>query len=59
MDKNSTIFITGGSGFVGSNLIRLLKEEYKLLQYEKNKPLAVNEDVVIHLAGKAHDIKNV
>lgn len=59
MNKNSTIFMTGGSGFVGSNLIRFFKHEYTLLRYERNKPLIVNEDIVIHLAGMAHDLKNV
>jgi nucleoside-diphosphate-sugar epimerase len=67
------ILITGIHGFVGSNLVEALKDKYKIfgldiIQPEKNgviKTFSWNEleqvtdiEVIIHLAGKAHDTKN-
>lgn len=54
-----SLFITGGSGFVGSNLIKLFSSIYEILSYKKEALVQVNQDVVIHLVGKAHDLKNV
>ena len=54
-----SLFITGGSGFVGSNLIKLFSSIYEIVSYKKGALVQVNQDVVIHLAGKAHDLKNV
>jgi nucleoside-diphosphate-sugar epimerase len=53
------IFITGSSGFVGKNLINFLSPFFVFNYYEKGTKPIVNQDVVIHLAGKAHDIENV
>jgi len=52
-----SIFLTGSSGFVGINLIEFLKSSYKFLNYKKEINIEISEDVVIHLAGKAHDLK--
>lgn len=67
------ILITGIHGFVGSNLTKQLKEKHNLygldiISPEKDgvkKTFAWNElsqiediDVIIHLAGKAHDVEN-
>jgi nucleoside-diphosphate-sugar epimerase len=54
-----SLFITGGSGFVGSNLIKLFASIYEFVTYKKGTLVQVYQDVVIHLAGKAHDLKNV
>jgi len=67
------LLITGIHGFVGSNLVTALKENHKIygldiVSPEKEgiiKTYSWNEldelpeiDVIIHLAGKAHDTKN-
>ena len=53
------IFITGSSGFVGSNLISYLNRSFSIVKYDRSKPVLIIGDFVIHLAGKAHDLKNV
>ncbi len=70
------ILITGIHGFVGSNLVKALKEEHTIYGLDlvspetpgvkktfgwaelENKKLP-EVDVIIHLAGKAHDTKNL
>lgn len=54
----NSIFITGSSGFVGLNLIEYLRSFFLFINYQREVPILINQDVVIHLAGKAHDIKN-
>jgi nucleoside-diphosphate-sugar epimerase len=55
--------VTGASGFVGTNLIDYLQSLHELqsmsIRYVPNQQLDINADAVIHLAGKAHDLKNV
>lgn len=55
---SKTIFLTGATGFVGKNLISFFNGEYQIISLSRNGDLFINEDIVIHLAGKAHDIKN-
>lgn len=54
-----TIFLTGGSGFVGSNIVEYFGTGYKFFQFKKGDSVEINQNIVIHLAGKAHDLKNV
>jgi nucleoside-diphosphate-sugar epimerase len=56
--KRKGVFITGASGFVGKNLISYLNNRYLIKEYVKGSEISINEDIVIHLAGKAHDLKN-
>ena len=60
MDK---IFITGASGFVATNLQAFLKSSNEIvplsIRYKSNQIVEISENVLIHLAGKAHDLKKV
>jgi nucleoside-diphosphate-sugar epimerase len=52
------IFISGSTGFIGMNTIKYLNDEYSIFNYQKDLRVEINQDVIIHLAGKAHDLKN-
>jgi nucleoside-diphosphate-sugar epimerase len=52
------IFLTGSTGFVGTYLMRTLEGRFNFIEFSRNSELVINEHVVIHLAGKAHDIKD-
>lgn len=53
-----SIFITGSSGFVGSSFLNHFKNETTLISSRGNESKIDGAEVVIHLAGKAHDLKN-
>jgi nucleoside-diphosphate-sugar epimerase len=57
------IAITGASGFVGTNLKNYLKSSHQsellCVRYKPNQQFEINTDALIHLAGKAHDLKKV
>ena len=53
------MFITGATGFVGKNLIKYFNNYFAFQIYDRNSTIDITEDNVIHLAGKAHDLKNV
>ena len=57
------VFLTGANGFVGKNLTLFLQNNTtnSIVNYDKNMGHLdiTNLDVVIHLAGKAHDLNNV
>ncbi len=53
------IFITGAGGFVGKNLIDYFKSNYQFRIFNKDESILIQSDIVFHLAGKAHDLKNV
>ncbi|MFV8360200.1 NAD-dependent epimerase/dehydratase family protein [Flavobacterium sp. LS1P3] len=57
------IIITGGTGFVGNNLQNYLNATYEIetmsVRYEHDQQFDIKADIVIHLAGKAHDLKKV
>jgi nucleoside-diphosphate-sugar epimerase len=52
-----SIFITGSTGFVGTNLMSFLDGKFYINPSFRNDKLILKEDIVIHLAGKAHDLK--
>ena len=53
------IFITGASGFVGTFLQTYLKDDFKFTSFTRGEIPKISDEIVIHLAGKAHDTKNV
>lgn len=54
------IYITGFNGFVGRNIANYFKNLYLLFDYRSVRFDSFNKfDVVINLAGKAHDLRNV
>jgi nucleoside-diphosphate-sugar epimerase len=53
-----SIYITGASGFVGTNLMKNLGVAYSFKPYYRRESVEIKEEIVIHLAGKAHDLKN-
>jgi nucleoside-diphosphate-sugar epimerase len=57
------ISITGATGFVGTNLQDYLKTSHDLksmsVRYQSNQQFDLTTDAIIHLAGKAHDLKKV
>ena len=64
------ILVTGASGFIGKNLIKHLQSNFFNIlpfsrdfgmDYKKIDSNYINDEgveVIIHLAGKAHDLKN-
>jgi len=63
MIKDTTVLITGTSGFVGQNLVKSIKEFHDVhslsVRYVPNQTFDIKTDALIHLAGKAHDLKKV
>ena len=53
------IFLTGSSGFVGENIVSYFAGQIPIKRYIKGSEIKIHEDIVIHLAGKAHDLKKV
>jgi len=53
------IFITGSTGFVGENIIKYFNTKFNFYRYLKNEEIKINQDIVLHFAGKAHDLKNI
>ncbi len=53
------IFIIGSSGFVGRNLMQYLEPFYTCLKHRRDGLIEIDHDIVIHLAGKAHDLRNI
>jgi nucleoside-diphosphate-sugar epimerase len=57
------ITITGATGFVGTNLIEYIKTSHEVFsmsaRYQAEQTFTLVGDAIIHLAGKAHDLKKV
>lgn len=53
-----TILVSGISGFVGKNLTSSLTGFYHIHPFLRNSNSSIKHDAFIHLAAKAHDLKN-
>jgi len=53
-----SIFLTGSSGFVGKYLKSYFYNQYFFFDHKSNSNINISQEVVVHLAGKAHDLKN-
>ena len=57
------IAITGATGFVGTNLKNYLRTSHEInsmsVRYVPSQQFELQGDAIIHLAGKAHDLKKV
>ena len=54
-----SIYLTGSSGFVGKNLITNFNKDFDIKKHIRGSEFLIKENTVIHLAGKAHDLKNI
>lgn len=55
--EHKSIYLTGSTGFVGRNLEQQFKNSYNIIKYSRGDKIYINSEVVIHLAGVAHDLK--
>lgn len=55
----TSIFVTGHSGFIGNFIIKFFQSKYIFEKHNRNSQININQDIILHLAGKAHDLKNV
>lgn len=54
-----SIYLTGASGFVGKNLISYFNNKIEIRKHVRDAEFCISQNIVIHLAGKAHDLKNI
>ena len=52
------IFLTGASGFVGTSFLNYFKDNVTRVSLRGSETNIDTSSVVLHLAGKAHDLKN-
>ena len=53
-----TIFLTGAGGFVGNSIKNSFNSRIKYTIYKREDIISIKDNVVLHIAGKAHDLKN-
>jgi len=53
-----SIFLTGSSGFVGKSILSNFSNQFEFTKYTRGVNFNIKEEIVIHCAGKAHDLKN-
>jgi len=54
-----SIYLTGASGFVGKNLISYFNNKIEIKKHVRDAEFCISQNIVVHLAGKAHDLKNI
>jgi nucleoside-diphosphate-sugar epimerase len=62
-EMKNKVLITGATGFVGMNLTNYLMSSHEInamsIRYTPNQRFDIKADAIVHLAGKAHDLKKV
>lgn len=53
-----SVFLTGDTGFVGKNFISYFGEKFTIKPYSRKPIFSISEKIVVHLAGKAHDLSS-
>ncbi len=53
------VFITGSTGFVGKHIQSYFRNQFLFTKYKRETKIYINQDIVLHLAGKAHDLKKI
>jgi len=53
-----SIYLTGSTGFIGTSVLEQLQFEEIFIHKKVEEITLHSEEIVIHLAGKAHDLKN-
>lgn len=54
------IFITGSTGFVGGYFLKKHLNEFSFKEFKRNSEITpIDDDIVLHFAGLAHDLKKV
>jgi nucleoside-diphosphate-sugar epimerase len=54
-----TIFLTGAGGFIGKSIRKYLSNSVHYTNFKREENIVIKEDIVLHFAGKAHDLKKV
>jgi nucleoside-diphosphate-sugar epimerase len=54
-----SIFITGSSGFIGNNILNSFSDNFEFKSHKRDFELTLNQKIIIHLAGKPHDVKKI
>lgn len=54
----NSVFLTGGTGFVGKSILKNNSGNIIFKLYKRNDEIIIKENTVIHLAGIAHDTVN-
>ena len=55
--KYQSIYLTGGTGFIGTSILRDLQFEEISIHRKLEECKLQSEEIIIHLAGKAHDLR--
>ena len=54
-----SIYLTGASGFVGKSFIADFNKDFNIKKHVRGTDFVISQKIVVHLAGKAHDLKNI
>lgn len=52
-----SVFLTGSTGFVGTYIQTHFVNKFLFTKYQKDSIINISQDIVLHFAGKAHDLK--